>query len=414
MTTQTTNLNAQCPAHANIITSEGVWMEGEAILQFARVAQLEGCVRAAGMPDLHPGAEFPIGAVIATRGVVYPQLIGGDAGCGARLVVTEIDRVSQDRLERRARDAFEEPLFDGVAKASLFETVWYSGARGLAELEGLPDALRELAMSEPAHDGYPASGSPNRFPGGFEQALGTIGGGNHFAEISRIDKVCDRAQAAVLGIEKGALVTLVHSGSRGLGAALGALFGVEPIRGETIETYRGELSGACRFARANRLVLTYRLLRALGATRSSVLRGTFDVTHNDVRPEPVSGTDAWVHRKGAAPAYEGQPTVVLGSRGAPSWIMVGCGHQAGLRSIAHGAGRRMSRSEARDKLRARYRRTEIERSPLGGRILCDDRNLLFEEHPDAYKSIEPIMVALETHALASRVASVVPILTVKL
>jgi release factor H-coupled RctB family protein len=94
--------------------------------------------------------------------------------------------------------------------------------------------------------------------------------------------------------------------------------------------------------------------------------------------------------------------------------MRGTGAEPGLRSVAHGAGRRMTRSEAVDKLKHRYRRSEVVRSALGGRVVCDDKILLFEEHPDAYKAIEPVIAALETHRQATRVASLTPVLTVKL
>src|SRR4051812_33812220 len=110
-----------------LISGPDVWMESEATRQLDAVAGLAGCVHAAGMPDLHPGRGFPIGAVVATRDVVYPHLVGGDAGCGARLVVTTVDRVAPDRLERRLRDAFDsEPLAE-ADPAALFEAVWQRG-----------------------------------------------------------------------------------------------------------------------------------------------------------------------------------------------------------------------------------------------------------------------------------------------
>ena len=90
------------------------------------------------------------------------------------------------------------------------------------------------------------------------------------------------------------------------------------------------------------------------------------------------------------------------------------GAEAGLRSVGHGAGRRMTRSEARAKLSDKYRRTQLERTTLGGRVVCDDKALLFEEHPDAYKAIEPVIQALETHGMATRVAALTPVFTVKL
>jgi len=400
-----------------LISGPGVWMESEATRQLAAVAQLEGCVHAAGMPDLHPGRGFPIGAVVATRGVVHPHLVGGDAGCGVRIVVTSVDKVSPDRLERRLRAAFDEPVLDAVDPAALFEAVWQFGAHGLAELPGVPADLRRLARTEseaPASDGVGPSADAAPYRQGFEGSLGTIGGGNHFAEIARVGPVLDDEAGAAIGLARGALVVLAHSGSRGLGAALAAAWATRVLGGANRDQYLGELAGACRFARANRLVLVYRLLGALGALGDHTRRGSFDISHNDVRSESVAGAPAWVHRKGAAPAPAGALTVVLGSRGAPSWIMKGTGAAAGLASVAHGAGRRMTRSEAVDKLKQRYRRSEVARSALGSRVICDDKILLFEEHPDAYKAIEPVICALEAHHQATRVAPLTPIATVKL
>lgn len=397
-----------------LISGPGVWMESEATRQLAAAAALDGCVRVAGMPDLHPGSGSPIGAVIATREVIHPHLIGTDAGCGARIVVTSVERISPDRLEHRLREAFAAAPLDATDPAALFDAVWRDGPRGLVALDGVPDGLRRLAERDLAGDDLPPSGDPARYQLGFEAALGSVGHGNHFAEVARVGRVLDPGAAAAIGLERDAVVALAHSGSRGLGSALADTWGTRALRGDDVDRYLGDLAGACRFARTNRLVLTYRLLSALGALRDHTLRGGFDISHNDVRREPLEGTDAWIHRKGAAPAPAGALTIVLGSRGAPSWIMRGTGSEAGLGSAAHGAGRRMTRGEAVDKLRHRYRRSEVVRSTLGGRVLCDDKILLFEEHPDAYKAIEPVICALESHGLATRVAALTPLVTVKL
>jgi release factor H-coupled RctB family protein len=418
-----------------LVSGPGVWMESDATAQLANTLTLEGCVRAVGMPDLHPGSGHPIGAAVATRGVVHPHLIGGDAGCGARLVVTTVEKMDTDRLEKRLNDAFDEDVWAGVDPAALFEAAWFRGGAGLCELDGIPEGLRRLAERErehPPQGELPPSGDPDRFRRGsgasfdapFAASIGSIGGGNHFAEVSRVSEVADREAAARVGLLRNAFVVLAHSGSRGLGTALGLAWKDGPVReldeqtasssGErTVHRFLGELAGACRYARANRLVLTYRLLSALGALRDHTLRGGFDIVHNDVRAEAVGGEPAWVHRKGVAPAYADELTVVLGSRGAPSWIMRGTGAEHGLRSVAHGAGRRMTRSEAQAKLKHKYKRAEVSRSALGGRTICDDSALLFEEHPDAYKAIEPVVAALEAHQLASRVAALTPVVTVK-
>jgi release factor H-coupled RctB family protein len=411
--------NQPLPAHAALISAPDVWMESDALAQLADVAALPGCVRAAGMPDLHPGRGFPVGAVVATRDVVYPQLVGGDAGCGARILFTRVHRASADRLERRARDAWSGEAAHEVDAEVLFRAAWAHGARGLADIEGLPGSLRALCAREPIAAELPESGDPERLLGAagaaraFGGALGSIGGGNHFAEIARVTRVWDHGRASALGCERGSFAVLVHSGSRGLGAALEAAFrGGALVDGKAAE-YLALLAGACRFAQANRILLAYRLACVLGAARESALGGGFDVTHNDVRIADVVGQRAFLHRKGAAPARDDEPTLVLGSRGTPSLVMSGTGSETALFSVAHGAGRRMRRGEAREKLRARYLRKQLARSG-GGRVVCDDGDVLYEEHPDAYKDIAPIIDALVAHATARRVAELTPVLTVKL
>ncbi|WP_437480773.1 RtcB family protein [Sorangium sp. So ce1014] len=400
------------PAHARLVARDDVWLEGNAVQQLARVAALPGCVRAVGMPDLHAGRGIPIGAAFAFADRVVPQLIGGDAGCGVRLVATSIGRMAPDLLERRARQAMEDDPLDGCDPAAVFEQVWRYGARGLAGIDGVPEALARLAAAEP-EDGLRPSGDASPYRAGYETALGSVGGGNHFLEVARVGALRDPAAAEALGLSAGDLVVLAHSGSRGLGGALGQRWGAAVLEGDAAEPYLGELAGACRFAQANRFLLAYRMLRALGASRASKIAGGLDLIHNDVARETVGGEPAWVHRKGAAPARGSDFTVVLGSRGAPSWVMRSSDAEAGLRSVAHGAGRKMGRSEAREKIAARYRRRELTRTELGGRVVCDDPALLLEEHPDAYKPIQPVIESLVDAGLATAVAPLVPVLTVK-
>ena len=429
------------PEHARVIATPEVWMEGDGVAQFAKTSGLPGCVRAVAMPDLHVG-KGPVGAVFATRGLVYPHLLGGDVGCGVRLFATSEDAKNRDAIERRVRKAWDEEPLGGCDPEAVFAAAWGQGVAGLAELEDAPEALRAVAR-EASADRSRAEEADAAIEGtghgpaawswsgsGYEEALGTIGGGNHFVEIARVDDVRDAAAAESLGLSKGCLVVVAHSGSRGLGTALARRWGdatlsevdarrpvIEGARGEEIApallAYLADVAGARRFAQVNRFLLGYRMLRALGAARASKLTGSFDVTHNDVRPEPVDGAPAWIHRKGAAPAYEGAPTIVLGSRGAPSWVLLGTGAEGGLRSVAHGAGRRMGRAEALSKLKGKYRRSELCTTRLGGRVVCDDTSLLYEEHPDAYKPIEPVVKSLVEAGLAAPVASLVPVVTVK-
>lgn len=411
------------PPHARLIANRDVWMEGDGVAQLARTAGLPGCVAAVGMPDLHVG-KGPVGAVFATQGRVYPHLLGGDVGCGVSVFATREDAKNRDAIERRVRKAWGEDPLEGCDPEAVFAAAWTRGVAGLAGLDDVSDTVRAVAsfatdMAGPgARDGGEeedtgGAGEPGELGSGYEAALGTIGGGNHFVEIARVDEVRDAGMAERLGLARGCLVVVAHSGSRGLGSALARRWGDATLEGAAIGAYLRHVEGARRFAQVNRLLLGYRMLRALGAARASKLAGAFDVTHNDVRRESVDGLPAWVHRKGAAPAHAGAATIVLGSRGAASWVLAGTGSEFGLRSVAHGAGRRMGRAEALSKLKGKYRRSELATTKLGGRVVCDDADLLYEEHPDAYKPIEPVVASLIDAGLAAPVASLVPVVTVK-
>lgn len=417
MTSHVTNAQAMPPG-ARVVQGDGVWMEGNALAQFAQIAALPGCVRAVGMPDMHAGGTAPIGAVFAFDGVVRPSLLGGDVGCGVLVVVTREAGGSVDALERRVRAAFEGPgPLEGLASPeALFAAVWRGGLRGLGAFEW-PRALGELAA------GLAGGGDDDDVFGGLSDpapyascvsTLGSIGGGNHFAEVGRVSEVTAGPLAAALGVKKGALAVVVHSGSRAAGARLNDRWGQRELPAAEAGPFLADMAGACRFARVNRFFLAYRLLEAIGAARPAKIAGAFDVLHNAVEPAPIGGcAGAWVHRKGAAPARAGEPTIVLGSRGAPSYVMAGAGNDAVLASVAHGAGRKMARSEAKEKLRGRYRRADLTRTALGGRVVCDDHDVLYEEHPDAYKAIGPVVRALVDHGAATPVAALTPLVTVK-
>jgi release factor H-coupled RctB family protein len=395
------------PSHVSLLADPDVWMESEALHQLVRVASHPACVRAAGMPDLHPGRGIPIGAAFQLAGTVLPDLVGGDAGCGVLLVVGKKDGPRGDALERRVHTALEERLLPEVDSAALLHAAWERGPRGLAELPGAPELL--VALAERMVDDEGPSGELPRERAWAEQ-LGSVGGGNHFAEIARVDQVRDRAIAARLGLTRDAQVVLIHTGSRALGSALAARYAARELTGADIAAYMADLRGAIRYARTNRLLVALRLLRAAGLGSIGRIASLIDLVHNAVE---ARGDGSYLHRKGAAPARSDEPTVVLGSRGSPSWVMLGRGAEASLCCVAHGAGRRMARSEALAKLKLRHTRASLARSSLGCRVLCDDTTLMYEEHPDAYKPIEPVVASLEAAGAAQRVASLVPLVTVK-
>lgn len=398
-------------APVSVLAGPGVLIEDKAVAQLRAVARLAGCTRAVGMPDLHPGPGIPIGMVAASAGAIHPRLVGSDAGCGVTAAIaTKV--VAAGKRYRRIERATDRPasMFDDPMRA--LEAAWRDGPLGLASLPEAPEGFAAWVERVPWGASVAQSGAipaALRQPE-FGRALGTVGGGNHFIELSRVDEVSEAD--AMPGLVRGAHVVLAHSGSRGLGHALLRRWQAQAlVDPDDVSTYLGELAGCCRFAQANRALLVWRLLEAVGCTRGDRIGGSLDLVHNDVRQGDHD--DPWVHRKGAAPARTDELTITLGSRGTRSWILRGRGAPDHLCSVAHGAGRKMMRSEAKGRLRHRYRRAELTRSALGGEVICDRTELLWEEHPDVYKPIEPVVAAIEAAGVATRVASMVPLVTVK-
>lgn len=360
-------------AGISLVAADNTWIEGNAIQQLQTTFRLEGMQRVVGMPDLHPGRGYPVGAAFFSAGRLYPALIGNDIGCGMSLWQTDLDagRVNPDKLVKRLGN-IDGPLDD-------------SGQEQIAEL-ALP-------------------------PSGFEASLGTIGGGNHFAELQHIDTVYN---ADVLPLQPKRLLLLVHSGSRGLGQLIlrqhvdrFGHHGLMPDSDDCRE-YLQQHATALRFAKANRYLIALRMLERLRAEGQQLL----DVNHNLLQPATIDGVDGWLHRKGASPADAG-PVVIAGSRGDYSYLVLPHADPRSLQSVAHGAGRKWMRSECKDRLAARYSVAQLARTSLGSRVVCQDRALIYEEAPEAYKPVASIIEALQGAGLVTPLARLRPVLTYK-
>jgi release factor H-coupled RctB family protein len=150
-------------------------------------------------------------------------------------------------------------------------------------------------------------------------------------------------------------------------------------------------------------------MSALGASSERI----WDGCHNSITLLPSGGEPLWLHRKGAVPAEAG-PVVIPGSRGALSYLVLPLGNgETNLWSLAHGAGRKWSRSESRSRMRERFRQPQLVQTPLGGRVICEERDLLYEEAPAAYKNIETVIQDLVDAGLVSVIATMRPLLTYK-
>jgi release factor H-coupled RctB family protein len=229
--------------------------------------------------------------------------------------------------------------------------------------------------------------------------------------------VADPAGLTGLGLDPARLVLLVHSGSRGLGQAIlnthlaaHSASGL-PAEGPTGQAYLARHDQAVAWAGTNRALIASRFLTALGSAppRSP----TLDLCHNSVSPYVHDDTTGWLHRKGAAPADAG-PVVIAGSRGTLSYLVAPTSDQtANLATLAHGAGRKWRRSEARERLVRRYTPESLSRTSLGGRVICQDRDLIYEEAPQAYKNIDQVIDDLVGAGLVTVIATLSPLLTYK-
>ncbi|MEZ5849672.1 MAG: RNA ligase RtcB family protein [Hyphomicrobiaceae bacterium] len=360
-----------------LVASQTTWIEGAALEQLKTVARLPGVELAVGFPDLHPGKGFPVGAAFVTRDVVYPLLAGNDIGCAMSLWATDLSR-RKLKLDRWAG------RLDGLDRP------WDGDVAAWRECYDLPE-------------------SPS------DAGLGTIGGGNHFAELQVVAEVRDADAMTALGLDEEQALLLIHSGSRGLGDVIHrqllAEHGADPLADGSPEAdrYAARHGHAMRFAAASRALLAHRFAGQIGAT----VRLVSDVPHNTVTREDWQGAPAWVHRKGAASARHGA-FVIPGSRGTPSYLVAPTGDLEGVGwSLAHGAGRRWQRGYAKPRLSHKYRVEDLERTRLGGRVICEDRELLYEEAPQAYKDIGQVIGDLEAAGLVSVIAVLSPLLTYK-
>lgn len=370
------NITENEAATVRVIASQKTWIESEAVRQLEQTAKLAGMRLAVGLPDLHPGKGHPIGAAFLTEGWLYPTLVGSDIGCGMGLWQTDL-KVRKIKLDQWA------------SKLNGLEQAWEGDTRAFL-------AARDIA------------------PTASDASLGTIGGGNHFAELQKLTQIYDAPAAAAAKLDRQALYLLVHSGSRGLGESIlrahTERYADQGFRAATAEAdaYLAQHDHAVRWAEANRTLIAQRFMTCLRAEAAPLL----DIRHNTVTAQDVGGCRCWLHRKGAAPATTGL-VVIPGSRGDYSYLVQPTGTQdANAYSLAHGAGRKWQRSVTAGRL-SKYRVGDFVRTSLGSMVICEDKALIFEEAPQAYKNIDMVVGDLVAAGLIKLVAQFCPVLTYK-
>jgi tRNA-splicing ligase RtcB len=426
--------------------------------QLQNVATLPGIVGAAiAMPDIHQGYGFPVGGVAATElpdGVVSPGGVGYDINCGVRLLALPLTEAELgDRREALVHE-ISRSVPAGAGK---------SGGRALDDAE-LDEVLRlgpaalpgvraddvERTESEGRLDGADPAAVSERARDRGRGQLGTMGSGNHFVEVQMVEDVLDHTAAEAFGLERGQVTVLVHSGSRGLGHQVCSDYvrlldtqlaryrihvpdrqlACAPASSSEGRRYLAGMAASANFAWANRQAIVDAVRRAigkvLGEDAAERTKQVYDVAHNVAKVEEHGGVRVCVHRKGATRAFPagsdeipvayrsvGQPVFIPGSMGTASFVLAGqpAALDRSFGTTCHGAGRRLSRTAARKRIRGHELRRELE--ARGIVVRCPSPKGLAEEAPFAYKDVDRVVRVVEQAGLARRVARLVPLGVVK-
>jgi tRNA-splicing ligase RtcB len=436
--------------------------------QCTNVAHLPGIYKyAVTLPDGHEGYGFPIGGVAATdyeEGVISPGGVGYDINCGVRLLTTTLsEKDVRPKLAQLAGAIFKNVpsglgsrrkdfnLTAGDLDRLVVEGVQWLIDRGLG-WSGDEEHCEELGRMKNAD---PAKVSATAKKRGLTQ-IGTLGSGNHFLEVQKVDKILNPRTAKVFGIEQeGQVTVMIHCGSRGFGHQVCSDYlrvmeravhkyninlpdrelACAPGSSSEARNYFQAMACAVNYAFSNRQAIMHWVRQSFQQVyhedpEKFGLKLAYDVAHNIAKVEnhKVNGKQkkVWVHRKGATRAFpsghpeitadyrgEGQPVLIPGSMGTSSWVLVGTDKAMELTfgSTAHGAGRMMSRSAAKRKYWGGDIKTALEKRGIV--VRAASAAVLAEEADPAYKDVDAVVEVSDQIGIATKVARVVPIAVVK-
>jgi tRNA-splicing ligase RtcB len=419
------------------------------------------------LPDGHEGYGFPVGGVAALdleEGVISPGGVGYDINCGVRLIRTNLDESDIKQGLKTLVDELFKSIPSGVGSegaikltnAELDELLIEGAKWSVENGYGIENDLEYCEEGGKMENADPVNISTNARKRGLLQ-LGSLGSGNHFLEIQKVDKIYDDNAAKTMGITReGQIQILIHCGSRGFGHQVCSDYlrlseqamkrhglnisdrelACVPNNSVEGEGYRKSMFSALNFAWANRQMITHwtrmTFKKVLQMSEQDLdMELVYDVSHNIAKVErhKVDGEgtrDLVVHRKGATRAFPsgmkqlsqkyvpiGQPVIIPGSMGTASWILLGNDKSMDLSfgSTAHGAGRTMSRSEAKRTHTLEDVKRKLESNNIYVRSLT--KNGLIEETPDAYKDVDMVTDVSHNAGIATRVVRLKPLGVIK-
>jgi tRNA-splicing ligase RtcB len=435
--------------------------------QVVNTSTLPGIVKyALAMPDIHQGYGFSIGGVIATDpkqdGVISPGGVGYDINCGVRLLASQLEEEELKPYVDDLATAMYHHVPSGVGKSGFLRAsardmneVLSTGARwALKKGMARPEDLVHTEEGGNMAGADPSKVSKRAHDRGRSQ-IGTLGAGNHFAELDVVDAIYDEEAAQAMGLFSGQVVVQIHCGSRGLGHQVCTdyvhtfqkvlkKYGIvlpdrqlvcAPVESPEGQAYIGAMTAAANYAWCNRQVLAHQIRQAFeevlaGRVAQWDLRQVYDIAHNMAKLEvhDVEGrrTRVCVHRKGATRAFGpgssvlpqdyqsiGQPVLVPGSMGTASWVLVGTEGSMSqtFGSTCHGAGRMMSRKQAKRTVWGEDLKKRLEGRGIA--VRAGSMSGLAEEAPVAYKDVDEVVEVVDGAGIARKVARLRPIAVVK-
>ena len=441
-------------------------LEEGAIEQIINIACLPGVQRySIGLPDIHFGYGFPIGGVAAfsmRNGIVSPGGVGFDINCGVRLIKSNLTMEDiEDHLDELSDKLFKNIPSGVGSKGKIkleegeIDKVLDNGAEWAVENGyGWPEDLEVLEENGKMEDADSSIVSDKAKKRGIPQ-LGSLGSGNHFLEIQEVEEIFNEEVAEVFGLEKGMIVVMVHSGSRGCGHQVCSDYlrvmdkaykkykiqiddrqlACAPLNTKEAQNYIQAMAAAANYAWANRQMMTHWIRETfedvLGKSAKDMeMDIVYDVAHNIVKMENHKvynrEEDLLVHRKGATRAFGpgreevpekyravGQPVLIPGTMGTASYVLHGTekAMEETFGSTAHGAGRILSRSKAKKDYDADEITKDLESK--GIRIKATSKHVIEEEAPGAYKDVDSVVRVSDSTGIAKLVAKLKPIAVCK-
>lgn len=428
------------------------------LVQLSQAAELPGVFRhVVGLPDMHSGFGLPIGGVMATDaadGVVSAGAVGMDINCGVRLLSTPFLAADlKDGTLARLMESLEARIPSGIGRSSplaeyrsgRLDAVLCRGSRAVVE-DGYGV---EADISHTEEGGCLAGADPEALPKGALKRihqLSTLGGGNHFLEFCVVERILHPQLAEKFSLSRGTLAIMIHSGSRGLGhqvctdysrimLSAASRYNVAlpskglaavPIVSAEGQQYLSAMACAVNYAFANRQLMAHHvrqvISKVLGVAPTEV-KQVYDVAHNIAKFEHHFGRRLLIHRKGATRAlppghpdnppeyrHTGHPALIPGSMGTGSYVVSGTGLLSEtFFSVNHGAGRVMSRTEARKKISV----SDMAKSLGGVKVNASALGRILDEAPAAYKDIDEVTAVLADLGLTLPVVRLKPLAVIK-